>query len=183
MKRREVITRRGGRVAACSADPIEMGLLKMNQMNRSAALLGKFKKYPFGLWLFSRAICIKAPYFSTIRPTFTTLEPGRGEAKFKKRRAVINHLGTVHAIAMANLCELVAGTTLEITLPDTHRWIPKSMKINYLAKATTDVRARTALDLATWPEAGSVNVRVEVVNTENANVATADIEMYISRRK
>ena len=118
MKRREVITRRGGRVAACSADPIEMGLVKMNQMNRSAAL-----------------------------------------------------------------CELVAGTTLEITLPDTHRWIPKSMKINYLAKATTDVRARTALDLATWPEAGSVNVRVEVVNTENANVAAADIEMYISRRK
>jgi acyl-coenzyme A thioesterase PaaI-like protein len=156
-----------------------MGLVNMNQMNRSAALLGKFKKYPFGLWLFSRTICIKAPYFSTIRPTFTTLEPGRGEAKFQKRRAVLNHL----AIAMANLCELVAGTTLEITLPGTHRWIPKSMKINYLAKATTDVHARTAIDLATWPEAGSVNVRVEVVNTENANVATADIEMYISRRK
>jgi acyl-coenzyme A thioesterase PaaI-like protein len=172
--------RRGGRVAACSADTAEMGPVDMNQMNRSAVLLGKFKKYPFGLWLFSRAICIKAPYFSTIRPTFTTLEPGRGEAKFKKRRAVINHLGTVHAIAMANLCELVAGTTLEITLPNTHRWIPKSMKINYLAKATTDVRARTAIDLATWPEAGSVNVRVEVMNTENA---TADIEMYISRRK
>lgn len=155
----------------------------MNQMNRSAALLEQFKKYPFGLWLFSRTICIKAPYFSTIRPTFTILEPGRGEATFKKRRAVTNHLGTVHAIAMANLCELVAGTTLEITLPATHRWIPKSMKIDYLAKATTDVRARTAIDLATWPEAGSIHVRVDVVNAENATVATADIEMHVSRRK
>ena len=155
----------------------------MDQPNRSAALLGKFRQYPFGLWLFSRAICIKAPYFSTIRPTFTTLEPGRGEARFKKRRAVTNHLGTVHAIAMANVCELVAGTTLEITLPATHRWIPKSMKIDYIAKATTDVRAHTSINLATWPDAGSINVRVDVVNTQNTIVAMADIEMYISRRE
>jgi hypothetical protein len=87
------------------------------------------------------------------------------------------------ATAVTRFLTSAAYSGLEITLPDTHRWIPKSMKINYLGKATTDVRARTAIDPATWPEAGSVNVRVEVVNTENASVATADIEMYISRRK
>jgi acyl-coenzyme A thioesterase PaaI-like protein len=152
-------------------------------MNKSAKLLQRFRKLPFGLWLFSRALCLKAPYFSSIRPTFTTLEPGRGEAKMKKRRAVQNHLGTVHAIAMANLCEFVAGVTMEMTIPDSHRWIPKSMKINYLAKAESDVHARTSITLSSSPDVGSVHVFVEVLNTAQIQVVTADIEMHITKKK
>lgn len=152
-------------------------------MNKSAKLLEKFKRYPFGLWLFTKALCVKAPYFSSIQPTFTVLEPGRGEACFRNRKAVQNHLGTVHAIAMANLCELVGGTTLEMTLPNTHRWIPKAMKINYLAKATSDLRATTTILFQDWPDAGSKNVVVEVFDRENKMVVNAEIEMYISRKK
>lgn len=152
-------------------------------MNKTARLLDKFKRLPMGLWLFSRALCFKAPYFSTIRPTFTHLEPGFGEARMRKRRAVENHLGTVHAIAMANLCELVAGTTLEVTIPNTHRWIPKSMKINYVAKATTDVRAKTKISISDWPEAASKNILVEVFDKADRVVASAEIEMYVSKKK
>jgi acyl-coenzyme A thioesterase PaaI-like protein len=152
-------------------------------MNKNAHILASLKKLPCGLWLFSRIICFKAPYFASIHPNFTFLEPGRGEALLKKRRAVQNHIGTVHAIAMANLCELVAGTVLEITLPETHRWIPKAMKINYLAKANTDVRASTAIQQETLPDAGTKNVLVEVKDTAGTLVVTAEIEMYISKRK
>lgn len=152
-------------------------------MNSTAALLAKFKKMPFGLRLFTRAICFKAPYFASIRPVFTRLEAGHGEARMTKRRSVQNHLGTVHAIAMGNLCELVAGTTLEISIPKTHRWIPKSMNIKYLAKAQTNVRATTTIDLSSWPEGGSKNVFVEVFDTAGQLVVTADIEMYVSRKK
>lgn len=152
-------------------------------MNKTAQLLEKFKKFPLGLWLFTRAICIKAPYFSSIRPTFTLLESGKGEAKICKRRAVQNHLGTVHAIAMANLCELVAGTTLEVTIPNTHRWIPKSMKINYIAKANTGVHAKTNITIKNWPDAGSENILVEVFDDKNTLVVNAEIEMYISKKK
>lgn len=152
-------------------------------MNKNAEILARFKKLPFGLWLFSRMICFKAPYFSSIHPNFTLLEPGQGEAILKKRRAVQNHLGTVHAIAMANLCELVAGTVLEITLPSTHRWIPKSMKINYLAKATSDVRARTSIVLGSLTDASTMNVLVDVTDVQGVSVVSAEIEMYISKRK
>lgn len=152
-------------------------------MNKTATILSRFKKFPFGLWFFTRMLCLKAPYFASIRPQFTILEPGHGEAILKKRRAVQNHIGTVHAIAIANLCELVAGTTLEITLPDTHRWIPKSMKINYLAKANSDVRARTAIELDSLPDVGNKNVLVEVIDVEGKPVVSAEIEMYISKRK
>ena len=152
-------------------------------MSKSALLLLRFKKLPFGLWLFSRFVCLKAPYFSSIHPIFTLLEPGKGEAVIKKRRAIQNHIGSIHAIAMANLCELVAGTTLEITLPSTHRWIPKSMKIDYLAKANSDVLAKTTIAINSFPESGSINVAVEVLDKAQTRVVTAEIEMYVSRRK
>jgi acyl-coenzyme A thioesterase PaaI-like protein len=153
-------------------------------MSSSLCLLKKIKRLPLGLWFFSRAICFIAPYFGSIRPTFIELQPGYGVAKFKKRRSVQNHLGTVHAIAMANLCELVAGTTLELTLPATHRWIPRSMKINYLAKATTDVIAKTRISLGDLPlVAGSEIVHVDVYDLANKLVVTADIEMYVSAKK
>jgi acyl-coenzyme A thioesterase PaaI-like protein len=152
-------------------------------MNKTALLLQRFKKLPFGLWLWSRALCFKAPYFSSVRPIFTLLEPGRGEARIKKRRAIQNHLGTIHAIAMANLCEFVAGVTMEVTLPNTHRWIPKSMKINYLAKAESDVTARTAISFGALPDSGSINIFVEVLDIAQKRVVTADIEMYVSKKK
>ena len=82
-----------------------------------------------GRWLFSRLVCLKAPYFGSISPVFDVLEPGRAVARIRKRRAVTNHIGTVHAIAMANLCELVAGTVTEVSVPRSMRWIPRSMTI------------------------------------------------------
>lgn len=152
-------------------------------MNKNYEILKTLKKWPMGLWVFSKIICFKAPYFSTIKPKFTKLELGYGEAVLKKRRSVQNHIGTVHAIAMANLCEYVAGTTIEITLPGTHRWIPKSMKINYLAKANSDLIAKTTLDQSSWPSAGSYNVHVDVFDKSGVIVVNADIEMYVSLRK
>ncbi len=78
-----------------------------------------------GLWIFSRLVCLKAPYFASIRPVFIELEPGYARAQIKKRRAVTNHLGTVHAIAMANLCEFVGGILMDISINPEMRWIPQ----------------------------------------------------------
>ena len=72
---------------------------------------------PADSWLFSRAVCFKAPYFGTISPLFTVLETGRCEAIIKDRRRVHNHIGTVHAIALCNLAELTAGVMTDASLP------------------------------------------------------------------
>ena len=71
---------------------------------------------PGGAWLFSQAIARKAPYFTTVRPRFTVVEPGRTEVVSKKRRAVQNHIGTYHAIAICNLAEAAMGIAAEATL-------------------------------------------------------------------
>ena len=72
---------------------------------------------------------------------------------------------------------------MEITLPNTHRWIPKSMKINYLAKANTHLRGQTHIAINDLPDAGGFNVLVEVFDQTNRLVVTSDIEMYVSKRK
>lgn len=136
-----------------------------------------------GRYLFSRIVCFKAPYFRTVRPVFDVLEPGRSKAHFRKRRRVTNHIGTVHAIAMANLCELVAGTVTEVSCPRNMRWIPRSMTIDYLAKAETDVRAEATLAPVREGEAQDAVVSVDVFDTGGTRVVHADITMYVSPKK
>lgn len=63
-------------------------------------------RWPGGHWLFSRAVCLKAPYFASIAPRIENLAPHRYEASLRHRRRVSNHIGTVHAIALCNLAEL-----------------------------------------------------------------------------
>ena len=76
---------------------------------RSLKVLQSVREWPAGLWIFSKLVCFTAPYFSSIRPVFITLEPGYAKAKLKKRRAVTNHLGTVHAGVQWMAAEAVGG--------------------------------------------------------------------------
>ncbi|GAA5784970.1 DUF4442 domain-containing protein [Chitiniphilus shinanonensis] len=139
---------------------------------------------PAGRWLFSRLVCFKAPYFASVKPCFAVLEPGRAEVTLRKRRAVLNHLGTVHAIAMCNIAELAAGTMTDVSLPATHRWIPKGMRVEYLKKAETDLRAiATGTVPRDWGDGGAWPVEVAIVDRAGAVVMRATIDMWISRRK
>ncbi|MFO1455130.1 MAG: hotdog fold domain-containing protein [Steroidobacteraceae bacterium] len=135
-----------------------------------------------GRWLFARAVCRKAPFFAAIQPRFIELAPAICRASIPKRRAVENHLGTVHALAMGTLCELVAGMVTEVTIPDSMRWIPRGMTIEYLRKADSDVTATARLDKNEWREAGNVGVPVTVVDARGEEVVRAVITMYVSPR-
>jgi uncharacterized protein (TIGR00369 family) len=147
------------------------------------AMWQRFEKLPFGKAIFSRAICWKAPYFASISPRFQELRSGYARVTMRKRRAVTNHIGTVHAIAMCNLAEIAAGTMTEASLPASMRWLPKAMHVEYLAKAETDVEAvARAHDLAEGP-ARDMPVRVDVKDRTGTVVCRATITMWISPRK
>ncbi len=135
-----------------------------------------------GRWLFTRTICRRAPYFGTISPRVHELESGLCRVSMKKRRRVENHIGTVHALAMGNLCELAAGVLMEATTPNGMRWIPKGMQIQYLAKAPTDISALAKIEPAAWSEAQDVIVPVSVTDTDGNEVVRADITMYVSSK-
>ncbi len=138
---------------------------------------------PAGRWLFARTVCRRAPYFSTISPRFHELAPGLCRVSMQKRRRVENHIGTIHALAMGNLCELAAGVLMEATTPNGMRWIPKGMQIRYLAKAPTDVSATARIEPVRWSEAQDVIVPVSVTDADGNEVVVAEITMYVSPKR
>ncbi len=140
-------------------------------------------KSNFGRWLVSKIICFKAPYFSTIKPKFVEVKPGHVELVFPKRRAVLNHINTVHAIAMCNAAELAGGTCLDVSLDSRFRWIPVGMEVRYQKMAKTDLRAVCKIDHYHWDEEQDVSMPVGVFDTNGVEVFHADIRMRVSEQK
>ena len=151
---------------------------------RSLAAWNKLKGKPFGERLFSAFICRTAPYFGSIKPTIHHLEPGYCKVTAPKRRPVTNHIGTFHAIAMCNMAELAGGMTADVTVPTTHRWIPKGMTVEYLAKAETNLTAECKIDIPdTWPGKMDLITPVSVTDTNGQEVFRARINMYVTAKK
>jgi acyl-coenzyme A thioesterase PaaI-like protein len=163
-----------------------MDWLSMTHTNAVGPTLRAWQKWSgsgFGRWLFARTVARRAPYFGTIRPRFLELRPALCKVWMPKKKRVLNHLGTIHALAMGNLCELAAGMVTEVSVPPTLRWIPRGMTIEYLRKAQTAVTATARLDKSEWSDTQNVGVPVSVVDANGAEVVRAVISMYVSVRK
>ena len=152
-------------------------------MNRALAAWKKLEPKPLGKALFSRFICFKAPYFATISPRFEELRPGFARVSMKKRRGVTNHIGTVHAIAMCNLAELAAGTLTEVSIPESMRWLPKGMTVEYLKKSDGGIRAVATLPEVAEGPGRDVPAIVEMKDDTGTLVCRATITMWVSPRK
>ena len=132
--------------------------------------------------LFSLAFAQKAPYFWSIRPRFTVIEPNHAELVIPKRRAVQNHIGTVHAIALCNGLEAAMGALAEASIPADKRWIPKGMEVSYTAKADSDVRCIAETDPEQWDADGELPVRVRGVRRDGTAVIEGVIRLWVTPR-
>jgi len=148
-------------------------------------IYGRMSRWPVGRWLFSRAVCFKASYFASIAPRIEALAPERCEATLRHRRRVTNHLGTVHAIALCNLAELSAGLMTDASLPQSMRWIPKGMTVEYLKKAVGTMRAVATPAQPMVEAAQGYDLPVDVVVSDPAGDAVfrARIAMWVSPRR
>nr|WP_100548990.1 MULTISPECIES: hotdog fold domain-containing protein [unclassified Pseudomonas] len=130
---------------------------------------------------FSAMIGQVAPYFASIAPQMVELlRPGYAEVRFAKRREVLNHIGTVHAIALCNAAELAAGSMTDASIPDGCRWIPKGMTVEYLAKADGDIRTVADGSTVDWDRTGDLKVPV-MAYVGDKPVFRAEITMYVSQ--
>ena len=153
------------------------------------AVLDLWKKasaFPWGDRLFSAAFSQKAPYFASVRPRFTVIEPNHVELVIAKRRRVHNHLGTVHAIALCNGLEAAMGALAESTIPRDRRWIPKGMEVAYTAKATSDITCIAETDAGQWTaeigEGYDLPVRVRGVRADGTVVVDGEIRLWVSEK-
>ena len=144
----------------------------------------RMNRVPAGSRLFSLAAMARVPYFASILPHVRRMEPGLAEVAVPKWFLLHNHLGTVHAIASCNAAEAAMGMLMEATVPTTHRWIPKSMNVAYLQKATTSLRATARLDppdFSQITDGVQVIVPVSVVDDHDVEVVHADITCWVTQ--
>ncbi|GAA1438815.1 hotdog fold domain-containing protein [Mycobacterium cookii] len=154
------------------------------------AVLDLWKKtsaLPLGDRVFSIAFSRKAPYFASIRPRFTVIEPHRAELVIRDRRRVHNHIGSVHAIALCNGLEAAMGALAESSIPRGQRWIPQGMEVTYTARASSDITCIAETDPEQWlADAGEgyhLPVRVRGVRTDGTVVVEGEIRLWVTARR
>src|SRR5256885_14183486 len=102
---------------------------------RLLALWRRLAPLPGGRWLFARLLGRMVPYSGSTRPRILQLDPGHVRVAIDDRRAVRNHLNSVHAIALANIAELASGLAMTTALPDTVRGIVVKFTMVFFKKA------------------------------------------------
>ena len=76
------------------------------------------------------------------------------------------------------------GMVAESSVPPTHRWLPKSMQVQYLLKAETGLRATATLDplpdFDAITEGAEVVIPVAITDKSGAEVVHADITIWVT---
>lgn len=128
---------------------------------------------PRGKWLFSVALGRMAPYTGTISPRVEELREGYARVTMRDRRAVRNHLNSVHAIALMNLAEVTSGLALTYALPPDARAILTGLSIDFLKKARGTLVAEATLDPPSTSERQEYEFESRIRDAAGDEVAVA----------
>lgn len=122
----------------------------------------KLQDKPGGKWLFSLFVGRFVPYSGSIGARVEELRPGFARLTLKDRRKVRNHLGSFHAISLANLGELTSGLAIMAGMPSNARGILRGLEVSYEKKARGLLTCTCACDLVKPAENTEYSIQAEI---------------------
>lgn len=139
----------------------------------------RLHRLPGGKRLFSKMVGIAAPYTGSIGAVVADLGVGRARVTLADRRAVRQHLGSVHAIALCNLAELCGNLAVAYSLPDGMRFIVAGLAIDYRKKARGTITAETTALVPRGSERRELEVVVVMRDPAGDEVARATLRTLV----
>lgn len=134
---------------------------------------------PGGKRLFAKLVGRAAPYTGTMGAQVAELRLGFARTVMADRKAVRNHLRSVHAIALCNLAELTGNIALAYSLPDDARFIVAGIDIDYLKKARGRVTGECHCPVPASSERRSYELGVELRDPAGDVVARATLRSLV----
>lgn len=135
---------------------------------------------PGGRSLFSRMLGLMIPYTGSIHPLVLELRPGYAKVQMRDRRAVRNHLRSIHAIALMNLGEVTTGLAMSLAMPDEARGIVTGLSMEYLKKARGVLTAECTAPPFDASVSGRHDFHAEIVDESGDVVARATAHWLVS---
>ncbi|MDF1762383.1 MAG: DUF4442 domain-containing protein [Oleibacter sp.] len=151
----------------------------MNKLARAMAVIDKCPS-SMRIWLRSAIIGRIIPFAGTASSRFIELNNHTCVVAIRNKRKVGNHIGTLHAAAMALAAESATGFVMGINVPDDKLVVIKTMKLNYLKRTNGDLTATATLTDAHIKnilndEKGEITVPVVLRDADNNETVTAEM--------
>jgi acyl-coenzyme A thioesterase PaaI-like protein len=143
----------------------------------------RLRPLPGGAVLFDRFLGFAAPYSGSIGAHVVELRHGYSRVRLPDRRAVRNHLRSIHAIALANLAELTGNVALAYSLPDDARFIVSGISIEYVKKARGEIVGECQCPVPETNERRELQVPVVMRDAAGDEVARATLRSLVGPKK
>lgn len=144
----------------------------MTKPNQLYSIVKRINDLPvFRQQCLSLAFNTKVKYAGTTGLAIEQWDQHSATVHCKNRLRVQNHIGSVHATAMATLAESATGMVFGLHVPDSHLPLLKSMKMEYKAlskgnlTAVATISQQQKLEISTT-EKGSTIIPVKVTDEE-----------------
>lgn len=154
----------------------------MSVTNPLRKFVDKVNQYPSGVsaFLMTRVFRYKVKLAGTAGIEVLATDGKTVTYRQKNRKKVQNHIGSVHAAAMALLAESASGFIVGINLPGDKLPLIKCMKLNYVKRASGDMTAVASLtdqQIALMQNTDKGEVNVQVVVTDATGIEPVICEM------
>ncbi|MNX12267.1 hypothetical protein D3C86_420450 [compost metagenome] len=139
----------------------------------------RFSPMPGGKWIFSTLFGRMVPYSGSVKPLVLELAPGKARVAMQDRRAVRNHLNSIHAIALMNLAEMATGLAFAYGMPAGSRSIITGLSMEYLKKARGPLVSECDFALPDFSERGEHVIEVLIKDQAGDVVARAEAKWLV----